>query len=89
MHAEFATSRSRSGPRYARNLHEWRQRLFTTLPQVRGLGYTVEFVRMWEFYRGYCEAGFTEGQLGDVPALLSGPRRNISPVQDIDAYLRQ
>ena len=44
---------------------------------------------MWEFYLCYCEAGFTEGQLGDVQVLLAGPRRNISPASDIDAYLRQ
>ena len=50
---------------------------------------------MREFYLCCCEAGFTENQIGDVQVPLAGPRwcagpcRNISPVQDIDAYLRQ
>jgi cyclopropane-fatty-acyl-phospholipid synthase len=28
------------------------------LPEVRALGYDARFVRMWEFYLAYCEAGF-------------------------------
>ena len=38
--------------------------------EVRALGYSDEFIRMWEFYLCYCEAGFAERALGDVQMLL-------------------
>ena len=41
------------------------------LPRVRELGYTDEFIRLWEFYLCYCEAGFAERQLGDVQMILA------------------
>jgi cyclopropane-fatty-acyl-phospholipid synthase len=28
------------------------------LPHVRELGFDEQFLRTWEFYFGYCEAGF-------------------------------
>ena len=37
---------------------------------VRALGYPDTFVRMWEFYLCYCEAGFAERPLGDVQMLI-------------------
>jgi cyclopropane-fatty-acyl-phospholipid synthase len=40
---------------------------------VRSLGYSEAFIRMWEFYLAYCEAGFAERMLGDVHALLVRP----------------
>ena len=41
--------------------------------QVRELGYSEEFIRMWDFYLCYCEAGFMERAIGDVHMLLSKP----------------
>jgi cyclopropane-fatty-acyl-phospholipid synthase len=37
------------------------------------LGYSEEFIRMWEFYLCYCEGGFEERALGDVHMLLVKP----------------
>lgn len=74
------------GPHYVRTLQEWRRRFFANLAEVHHLGYSAEFVKMWEFYLSYCEAGFAEGQLGDVQVLLGGPRWNLSGCRDIDAY---
>jgi cyclopropane-fatty-acyl-phospholipid synthase len=60
-------------PHYARTLREWHRNFFDNLDQVRSLGYSETFVRMWEYYLCYCEAGFTERYLGDVQMLLTKP----------------
>jgi len=47
------------GPDYAETLRRWRHAFLRQLPQVRAQGYDERFVRLWEFYLAYCEAGFT------------------------------
>ena len=66
------------GPSYAMTLQAWRQRFLDRLPEVRALGYDERFIRMWEFYLAYCEAGFRERALGDVQMLLHRPRARTS-----------
>ena len=58
------------GLHYATTLGRWRENFLARLADVRALGYPEEFVRMWEFYLCYCEAGFAERALGDVQLLL-------------------
>jgi cyclopropane-fatty-acyl-phospholipid synthase len=45
---------------YAKTLSAWRESFMVRLPEVRALGFNSEFIRMWEFYLAYCEAGFLE-----------------------------
>jgi cyclopropane-fatty-acyl-phospholipid synthase len=59
------------GPHYATTLSRWRTNFHANLDAVRAQGYPETFIRMWEFYLCYCEAGFAERQLGDVQMLLS------------------
>ena len=61
------------GPSYARTLAAWRERFHARIAQVRALGYDERFVRMWDFYLAYCEAGFRERSTGDVQMLLVKP----------------
>lgn len=61
------------GPHYATTLKMWRDNFFANISQVRQLGYTEEFIKMWEFYLCYCEGGFAERALGDVHLLLAKP----------------
>jgi len=61
------------GHHYALTLRNWRERFFAALPEVRRLGYTDNFIRLWEYYLCYCEGGFTERQLGVVQMLLTKP----------------
>jgi len=68
------------GPHYARTLSEWRRNFFAHLPQVRALGYSDRFVRLWEFYLCYCEGGFAERQLGTVQMLLTKPGSRRAPI---------
>jgi cyclopropane-fatty-acyl-phospholipid synthase len=62
------------GPHYATTLRMWRENFNTWLAEVRKLGYSAEFIRMWEFYLCYCEAGFMERVIGDVHMLLTKPQ---------------
>jgi cyclopropane-fatty-acyl-phospholipid synthase len=60
-------------PHYARTLRTWRESFFDNIAQVKALGYSETFIRMWEFYLCYCEAGFEERYLGDVQMLFAKP----------------
>jgi cyclopropane-fatty-acyl-phospholipid synthase len=65
------------GPHYAKTLRAWRHNLFANLDRVRALGYSEAFIRMWEFYLCYCEAGFEERVLGDAQMLFIKPQSRI------------
>jgi cyclopropane-fatty-acyl-phospholipid synthase len=49
------------GASYAETLRRWRGAFKTRLPEMRALGYEERFLRTWEFYLAYCEAGFASG----------------------------
>ncbi|MEO8003518.1 MAG: cyclopropane-fatty-acyl-phospholipid synthase family protein [Betaproteobacteria bacterium] len=61
------------GPHYATTLRHWRDNLFAAREEVKAHGYPDEFIRMWEYYLCYCEAGFDERVIGDVQMLLVKP----------------
>ena len=67
-------------PHYARTLRTWRERFFANIDKVRDLGLPETFIRMWEYYLCYCEAGFTERYLGDVQMLLTKPLCRRPPI---------
>ena len=43
---------------YAETLRRWRERFLAADGAVRKLGFDTRFMRIWEFYLGYCEAAF-------------------------------
>ena len=45
---------------YARTLAEWHQSFNQVLLEVRAQGFDEGFIRTWQFYLAYCEAGFCE-----------------------------
>ena len=49
----------RLGLSYARTLDRWRQTFAERTDEVLGLGFDATFLRMWDFYLGYCQAGFS------------------------------
>jgi cyclopropane-fatty-acyl-phospholipid synthase len=49
------------GASYAETLRRWRWAFKSRLPEMRALGYEERFLRTWEFYLAYCEAGFASG----------------------------
>jgi len=60
-------------PHYARTLRCWRERFFDRIDEVRKMGFSESFVRMWEYYLCYCEGAFLERYIGDVQMIFSKP----------------
>ena len=60
----------RIGPSYARTLREWRHRFNDRLDEVYQLGFDETFVRMWNFYLAYTEAGFAARYIDDYQLSL-------------------
>jgi cyclopropane-fatty-acyl-phospholipid synthase len=60
-------------PHYARTLSAWHRNFMSKLEVVRRQGFSEKFIRMWEYYLCYCEAGFTERYLGSVQMVLTKP----------------
>jgi cyclopropane-fatty-acyl-phospholipid synthase len=67
-------------PHYVRTLVEWRKRFFDHMDDVRNMGFSNAFIRMWEYYFSYCEAGFAERYIGDVQMLLTKPMCKREPL---------
>jgi cyclopropane-fatty-acyl-phospholipid synthase len=61
------------GPHYATTLGYWNQAFFENLDEVKKLGYSDEFIRMWEYYLCYCESAFAERVIGDVQMHIMRP----------------
>ena len=53
------------GMDYAVTLRMWRERMMARVERVKALGYPDRFIRMYEFYFVYCEAGFKNGLIHD------------------------
>lgn len=59
------------GSSYAQTLQRWRERFVSKLAEVKKLGFDDRFVRMWQFYFAYCEAGFKQKRI-DVTQYVMG-----------------
>ena len=68
------------GQHYAKTLRHWRRKFKENESRVLQLGYPQRFVRMWEYYLCYCEAGFAERYIGDVQMLLNKPSCRTAPL---------
>lgn len=51
-------------PHYAETLRRWRQAFWNRIDDVRRLGYSERFIRLWHYYLCYCEAVFEERHIG-------------------------
>ena len=58
---------------YARTLEIWREDFLKVLPQIKDLGFSDPFTRIWNFYLVYCEAGFLENLIGDYQIVFAKP----------------
>jgi cyclopropane-fatty-acyl-phospholipid synthase len=61
------------GTDYARTLAVWRLHFLNELAAVREQAYPEKFIRMWEFYLAYCEAGFVGGDIDVIQFTLTKP----------------
>jgi cyclopropane-fatty-acyl-phospholipid synthase len=69
------------GPDYATTLHCWLDNFRANRERIAALGYDEKFLRIWEYYLCYCEAGFRERYLGDVHLLMHKPKAARVPLQ--------
>ena len=60
-------------PHYAETLRRWRQAFHMRLDDVRRLGYSDEFIRMWNYYLCCCEAAFEERHVGVLQIQFDKP----------------
>ncbi len=67
-------------PHYVKTLQEWRKGFFSNIGKVRAMKFSETFIRMWEYYLCYCEAGFTERYIGNVQMILTKPLCRLEPV---------
>jgi cyclopropane-fatty-acyl-phospholipid synthase len=58
---------------YVLTLRKWREALMSRQADVKRLGLSDQFLRMWEFYFCYCEGGFAERAIGDVQLHFKKP----------------
>jgi cyclopropane-fatty-acyl-phospholipid synthase len=61
------------GEHYAKTLKAWRESFSLNLHKVREMGFSDEFLRMWNYYYCYCEGAFEERAIGTVQMLLVKP----------------
>ncbi|MGQ0810826.1 MAG: class I SAM-dependent methyltransferase [Nitrospiraceae bacterium] len=66
------------GAHYAPTLREWRRGLMANVGQIRQLGFSEEFVRLWDYYFCYCEGGFIERSISNVHMLFVKPLYRVS-----------
>jgi cyclopropane-fatty-acyl-phospholipid synthase len=65
------------GPHYATTLRDWRKNFFNNIEKIKALGYSDQFIAMWEFYLCYCEGGFLERTLGTSHLVFVKPDNRI------------
>jgi cyclopropane-fatty-acyl-phospholipid synthase len=65
------------GMHYATTLNHWRRNFTAQLEQVRRMGYSEPFIRMWEYYLCYCEGAFLERAISDVQVVFTKPRSRL------------
>ena len=58
---------------YASTLAHWRRNFWESIETVKSLGFDERFIRTWNYYLCYCEAGFRENQIGVSQMLLTKP----------------
>ena len=59
------------GTDYAETCRRWRADFMSRREQVLAQGFDERFIRIWEFYLAYCEAGFDAGDIDVVQFTLA------------------
>lgn len=62
---------------YARTLACWRTRFEARVSDVRALGYSDVFMRMWDFYLSYCEGAFRERAISTAQIVIAKPQSRL------------
>ncbi|MCE9599188.1 MAG: cyclopropane-fatty-acyl-phospholipid synthase family protein [Spirochaetia bacterium] len=63
------------GLHYARTLAIWCENFLKNSGQVHSLGFSDDFLRKWQYYFMFCEAGFSNRLINDIQMVLHAPGR--------------
>ncbi|MBN2588675.1 MAG: DUF1365 family protein [Sedimentisphaerales bacterium] len=66
------------GPHYALTLARWKERFLANREKIIELGFPENFIRRWEYYFSYCQAGFAQHYIDDLQIVLTRPRNRDS-----------
>lgn len=58
---------------YAITLRKWREKFLGNQQQLFALGFDVYFIKMWEYYFSYCEAGFLNRNIMCMQIVFAKP----------------
>ncbi|MEW5755548.1 MAG: cyclopropane-fatty-acyl-phospholipid synthase family protein [Pseudomonadota bacterium] len=58
------------GEHYAETLRRWRENFHQARDSVVALGFDEPFMRLWDYYLNYCEAGFRSGRTNLMQVVL-------------------
>lgn len=58
---------------YAVTLRLWRKRMMSNMQNIYQLGFDENFLRTWEYYFSYCEAGFLQRNIMNLQIVFSKP----------------
>jgi cyclopropane-fatty-acyl-phospholipid synthase len=61
------------GRHYPSTLQAWRERFNARADDLRRMGFDDTFLRKWNYYFAYCEAGFATGYIDDWQLAVSAP----------------
>jgi len=64
------------GADYAKTLSTWHQNFNARLEEIRPLGFDTPFIRTWNYYLKYCEAGFNTRNISVVQAVYTRPNNS-------------
>lgn len=68
------------GPHYALTLQMWRENFWRAIESVKHLGFDNRFIRTWEYYLCYCQAGFEERMIGVAQIVMTKPQARTEPI---------
>lgn len=57
------------GLHYVRTLEEWRIKFNQNQDNIKKIGFSASFFRLWEYYFTYCQAGFNNKHISDLQIL--------------------
>lgn len=67
---------------YAKTLEIWYQRFINNKEKVIELGYENSFIRLWEYYLKYCQAGFEERVIDVQQIVLRKPGNRFQAINE-------
>lgn len=68
------------GEHYAKTLALWKSSFWQQIDQIHGMGFSDEFIRMWNYYYCYCEGAFLERVIGNAQVLFMKPQCRRAPI---------